>query len=135
MKYLFVFCFIILFNFSYGQTIVTILPDSTIKFFNDIELRSHADKCTEGLSLLLDDSTQNIIVEKHIKRCKLNGVYRRFYENSMIMEMGNYVDDKADGVFYFWDKNGFLKRKEFWKKNKIINTIMYAAPTPVKQSK
>ncbi len=135
MKYLFAICFSLICKSSYNQTILTILPDSTVKFFTDQELKFHTDRCTEGVKLLIDDSSGTVIVETHIKNCRRNGVYRRFYENNMIMELGNYLNDKAEGVFYYWDENGFLKRKELWEKNKLKKTISFTVPVSAKRSK
>lgn len=125
--------FCLLCRVSYTQTLVSILPDSTIRIFTDQDLKLHRDRCAEGLQFLINDTNKSIIVELHIKQCKLNGIYRRFYENNSIMELGNYINDKKDGIFFFWDKNGFLRRKEIWKMNKLTKSIRYSVASIEKE--
>ena len=125
MRYLLFATFMFFSKLSNSQTLISILPDSTIKFFTDLDKKFHRERCAEGLQLLIDDSSKNIIAEFHIRNCRLNGTYRRFYDNHMIMEMGNYVDSGKEGDFYYWEENGFLQRKEIWRKNKLIKVAKY----------
>lgn len=120
LKSLFFIALFFISKFAYSQTVMTICNDSTIKIYSDYELKIHAERCKDGIKLLVDDSTQQILNEVHMKQCRMNGVYKRFYKNGVMMELGNYLEGKENGVFYFWNKNGILLRKETWSNGKRL---------------
>ena len=108
---------------SFAQTLMTLCEDGTFKVYTDYEQKVHADRCKDGKRLLIDDSTRQILVITTMKDCRMNGIYKRFYKNEILKELGNYLNGKKNGSFYFWNQNGVLIRKEIWRSNKRLKTI------------
>ena len=54
------------------------------------------------------------------------GLWKKTYDNGNIRYKGNFIDDKADGIFYYYYKSGELKlEKEFFHSGSAAATYVY----------
>ncbi len=59
------------------------------------------------------------------KNDHLNGLYERYHNHDTVVSVrGNYVNDKREGDWYVLSKHGHVMRKELYKNDKVINTVV-----------
>lgn len=51
---------------------------------------------------------------------KYNGISRGWDKNGKINEFGRYLHGDRDGIFYFYNSDGSIKKKERWENGKLI---------------
>ena len=57
---------------------------------------------------------------------KKQGLWKKTYDNGNIRYKGNFIDDKADGIFYYYYKSGELQlEKEFFHSGSAAATYVY----------
>jgi antitoxin component YwqK of YwqJK toxin-antitoxin module len=95
---------------------ITIQPDGTCKRFTYNDGTYHSENVTTGLRLTFwDSSFKQIRTQVYISNWKMNGTYKRFNEKGFLVEMCTFKDGQEDGLYYYWNDEGVLVRKEFYK--------------------
>ena len=108
---------------SRAQKTLTLLPSGEVKIYNNGEIKSHRDKCTDGNRIRMSDSGQ-VFAETYLKDCKKNG-YRKVYENGIMVSLELFKDDVSIGTHYFWDKTGILKKAVTYENGKEVSVKEY----------
>lgn len=54
-----------------------------------------------------------------------NGSYKVFYRNGLIKEKGQYNNTQKKGIWYFYNENGVLEKKEKYKNGTLLWQIFY----------
>lgn len=55
------------------------------------------------------DSTRYGKIEKYYKEGTLFGIYKKYNSKGRLLTFGEYKDGKMNGIWYFFDQNGFLR--------------------------
>lgn len=110
-KYLLQIGFVFFVNMLYPQKIFTIKDDGVVITHTSSDVKRHKDRCVDGICIDID-SINNIKSEARFKNCKLNGLFRLYFNNGLIKEFGNYQDGQKIGKWYYWKENGELIKTE-----------------------
>jgi antitoxin component YwqK of YwqJK toxin-antitoxin module len=106
-------------NLGFGQRIFfTIKSDGSSVIHSSSDLRQHLDKTIDGIRMLMSDSI--IIVEATMRKGRLNGTYKSFYDNGIMQEMGQYSVNLKVGKWYYWKEDGNLDRVEIYENGNLV---------------
>lgn len=76
-----------------------------------VELATYRQDSLEGKRILFSDQGDTLIVENYAGGV-FRGPYRRFYEDaSQVLQQGQYVDNRMEGLWRAFYKNGQLKEE------------------------
>ena len=115
---------------SYGQIFYSIQLDTLnrvyfAEFYSNAELSAHIDQGVDGTRVAHSITTGLALSEVVMKNGRMNGHFRVFNDQGILIEKGFAINGEFHGTFFYWNDNGFLVRKEEWEMGELIDEIIY----------
>ncbi len=96
---------------------ILIKPDGTSKKFSYSERSYHPERVATGLFLTFWDSGfTKIRTQVPLIEGQMNGVYKFFNEQGLLIELCTYKNSLEEGFYFYWNNKGELIRKEYFEK-------------------